>query len=88
MKHHEGVIYHDEDRGKGPFVLRQSGTSNFVTKIKTGYYSRFGSPAEAVELKEGWGNPAALSYQTMDKAIAAAKEAYRIEGYYFSIEIK
>ena len=88
MKHHEGVIYRKEDRGKGPFVLRQSGTSNFVTNINTSYYSRFGSPAEKVELQEGWGNPAALSFKTMDQAIAAAKEAYKIEGYYFSIEVK
>jgi len=88
MEHREGVIYRDEDRGKGPFVLRVSGTSDFVTGIKTGYYSRFGSPAEAVEVQAGWGNPAALSFQTMDKAIAAAEEAFRIEGCYLSVETK
>jgi hypothetical protein len=86
MNKDEGVIYHDEDRGKGPFMLRQGGTSNFVTSIRTNYYSRWGSPGEEVIFAKGWSNPAALSYQTMDEAIKAASEAYRIEGSYISIE--
>ncbi len=86
MDIHEGVTYQDGDRGKGPFLLRQGGTSNFVTNIRTNYYSRWGSPAEEVIFAKGWNNPVALSYQTMDEAIKAALEAYRIEGSYISIE--
>jgi hypothetical protein len=88
MSNLEGVIYHEKDREDGPFVLRQGGTNNFVTDITTDYYSRWGSPGEAVAFEGGWNNPASLSYPTMARAIEAATEAYRIEGFYIFIETK
>jgi hypothetical protein len=57
MSNLEGVIYHEKDREDGPFVLRQGGTNNFVTDITTDYYSRWGSPGEAVAFEGGWNNP-------------------------------
>jgi len=84
---HTGVTYCEEDRGKGPFIIRIGGTREFVSSIQTGYYSRFGSPAEKVTLVEGWDNPAILSYQTMDDAIKAAVQVWDIEGFHTSIEI-
>ena len=81
-----GVTYYDEDRGKGPFIIRIGGTREFVSSIQTEYYSRFGSPVERVTLVEGWDNPAILSYQTMDDAIRAAVQVWDIEGFHTSIE--
>jgi hypothetical protein len=81
-----GVTYYEEDRGKGPFIIRIGGTREFVSSIQTGYYSRFGSPEKKVTLVEGWDNPAILSYQTMDEAIRAAVQVWNIEGYHTTVE--
>jgi hypothetical protein len=86
MDIHEGVRYCEEDREAGPFVLRQAGTLNFVTSIRTNYYSRWGSPGEAVEIEVGWNNPSSLSYDTIERAIEAASQAHRISGVEIFIE--
>ena len=85
---YKGVMWHDEDRGKGPFILRQSGTSNFVIEINyhTIYYSRWGNPRQSVVFGEGWDNPKALTYKTMEKAIEAGRKVFEIEGIYVAVE--
>ena len=88
MNLYQGVIYHKEDIGNGPFILRQSGTNNFVTNITTNYYSRFGNPAAHVVFGKGWDNPSLLVYRTMEDAIEAAIAVYEIEGTFISIETK
>jgi hypothetical protein len=81
-----GITYYEDDRGKGPFIIRIGGTSKFVSNIQTGYYSRWGSPAKKVTLVEGWNNPSIRSYQTMDEEIEAAAQVRDIEGFYMSVE--
>jgi hypothetical protein len=83
-----GITYYEEDRGHGPFVLRQSGSNNFVTEINTSYYSRFGNPAESVVFGKGWDNPKNISFKTMKKALEAAEHVFRIEGIHISVEPK
>ncbi len=85
---HPGVTFYEDDRGKGPFMIRLGGTNEFVSDIRTGYYSRFGSPAQSVTLVEGWDNPAIRLYQTMDAALEAADLVWEIEGIHTSIEVK
>jgi len=84
---HPGVTFYEDDRGKGPFMIRIGGTREFVSNINTGYYSRFGVPANSVTLVEGWENPAIRTYQTMDEALAAADLVGEIEGFHTSIEV-
>ena len=85
---HPGVTFYEDDRGKGPFMIRLGGTNEFVSDIRTGYYSRFGSPAQSVTLVEGWDNPAIRLYQTMEAALEAADLVWEIEGIHTSIEVK
>ena len=83
----EGVYYNLDDKDKGPFTLRISGTTKFIKEINLTYYGRFGGPgSEEVHTCNGWENPEALSFETMHRAIEAAKHAHRIEGFYISIE--
>lgn len=84
---HPGVTFYEDDRGKGPFMIRIGGTSEFVSSIQTGYYSRFGVPADSVTIVEGWENPAIRSYQTMEAALEAADQVWEIEGRHTSIEV-
>lgn len=84
---HPGVTFYEDDRDKGPFKIRIGGTSEFVSNIHTGYYRRWGTPAEGVVLVEGWDNPAARIYKTMDEALAAADQVWDIEGFHTSIEL-
>ena len=85
---HPGVTFYEDDRDKGPFMIRLGGTNEFVSDIRTGYYSRFGSPAQSVTFVEGWDNPAIRLYQTMDAALEAADLVWEIEGIHTSIEVK
>tara|TARA_R110000824_G_scaffold252068_6_gene440734 strand:- start:248 stop:523 length:276 start_codon:yes stop_codon:yes gene_type:complete len=83
-----GITFYEDDRNKGPFIIRVGGTREFVSNIETGYYSRFGSPKKKVTLVEGWDNPGICSYQTMDEAIKAAVQVWNIEGFHTTIEVK
>ena len=83
---HPGVTFYEEDRDSGPFTIRMVGTNEFVSSIQDGYYSRWGSPGKGVTLVEGWENPKTMIFETMDKALKAADEVWRIEGIYISIE--
>ena len=82
-----GVTFNEDDRDDGPFMIRIAGTSKFVISIQTGYYSRFGSPANGVTLGEGRDNPAILSYQTMDEALEAASQVWKIDGCHTLVEV-
>ena len=84
----KSIFYNNEDRGKGPFILRQSGTSNFVSKVNIGYYGRFGTPGESACLVKGWDNPDIAIYSSLDLAIESANHVSRIEGIHISVEIK
>tara|TARA_B100000131_G_C17803139_1_gene486400 strand:- start:365 stop:637 length:273 start_codon:yes stop_codon:yes gene_type:complete len=87
MKYHKfGITYYEEDRGNGPFMIRVGGTNKFITKIQTGYYSRWGTPSKSVSMESGWDNKNNLRYQTMDEALKAAKQVWDIEGVHTSIE--
>ena len=70
-----------------PGVTFCGGTSEFVSIIRTSYYSRWGSPADSVTLVEGWENPAIIHYKTMDEALKAADQVWEIEGFHTSIEV-
>jgi|TARA_R110001583_G_C5489642_1_gene394640 hypothetical protein len=84
---YSGVTFYEEDRDNGPFTIRISGTKEFVSNIRDGYYSRWGSPGKCVTLVEGWDNPATIIYKTMDEAIRAATQVWEIEGLHTSIEV-
>ncbi len=83
---HPGVTFYEEDRECGPFMIRIGGTSEFVSSIQTGYYSRWGGPPEGVMIVEGWENPKILTFGTMDEALEAADKVWDIEGFHTSIE--
>jgi hypothetical protein len=84
---HPGVTFYEQDRNSGPFMIRIAGTSEFVSVIRTGYYSRWGSPGKSVTLVKGWDNPAMMIYQTMDLALEAAAQVWLIEARHTSIEV-
>ena len=83
---HPGVTFHEDDRDKGPFMVRIGGTNEFVSSIQSGYYSRWGSPEKDVTIVEGWDNPKSLKFDTMEAALIAADEVWDIEGFHTSIE--
>ena len=83
-----GVTYYEDDRGNGPFMVRAGGTNEFVSEIRSGYYSRFGSPGKSVTFVEGWDNPAIRTYQTLDAALVAANLVWEIEGMHTTVEVK
>ena len=74
---HPGVTFYEEDRGQGPFTIRIGGTSEFVSWIGQ----------SRVNIVEGWNNPKALQFSTMEEALRAADQVWDIEGYHTSIEV-
>jgi len=76
---HTGVTFYEEDRGNGPFIIRIGGTSDFVSLVDPHW-------AGGVEICEGWGNPKALMFGTMDEALKVADQVWDIEGFHTSIE--
>ncbi len=80
---HPGVTFYEDDRGKGPFSIRIGGTTEFVGKIVEIFQAW---PNGYVELCQGWDNPNALTFQTMDEALLAADKVWNIEGFHTSIE--
>ena len=76
---HTGVTFYEEDRENGPFMIRIGGTSDFVSFIDPHW-------AGGVEICQGWENPKALKYGTMDEALKAADQVWDIEGFHTSIE--
>lgn len=86
MQTHEGIIWYEKDKENGPFAIRQSGSSNFITKINTEYYSRFGSPCPKVTFEHGWDNPKIIKFSTLVDAVYMAKKAYEIEEIHLTVE--
>ena len=86
MNNVEGVNWYEEDKGRGPFILRKSGTTTFVSKIDSRYYSRFGTPSPSVDFVLGWDNPSIIRFGTLADAVYAAREVYKIEGFHISVE--
>lgn len=80
---HPGVTFYEDDRGQGPFKIRIGGTREFVSKIVDVFN---GWPDGNVEIVEGWDNPRALIFRTMDEALLAADKVWDIEGFHTSIE--
>lgn len=80
---HTGVTFFEEDRGNGPFMIRIGGTRDFVSKIVE-VFSAW--PNGYIETVEGWENPRALMFETLDKALIAADQVWDIEGFHTTIE--
>jgi hypothetical protein len=80
----EGVTWHEEDRDGGPFMVRVGGTSEFVSNIDPD--DERSSPPGNVEIVEGWDNPLALKYVSMEAAKDAGASVWEIEGFHTSIE--
>jgi len=80
-----GVTFYDDDRGNGPFMIRIGGTSEFVSEIDPDWERAV--PPGKVDLVEGWDNPNALRFDTMDDALEGGRQVVDIEGFHTSIEI-
>ena len=80
-----GVTFYDDDRGKGPFMIRIGGTSEFVSEIDPDWKRCW--PPGQVLMCEGWDSPAVMRFDTMDEALEAAAQVWDIEGFHTSIEI-
>ena len=80
---HPGVTFYEDDRGAGPFLLRIGGTREFVSKIVEVFQAW---PNGYVEVVEGWENPNALRFNTMDEALIAADQVWNIEGRHTAVE--
>jgi hypothetical protein len=81
---HTGVTFYEDDRDKGPFKIRIGGTNEFVTCIDPDY--PLCHPAGKVDLCVGWDNPESMVFLTMDEALSAADQVWKIEGFHTSIE--
>ena len=81
---HPGVTFFEDDRQRGPFLIRIGGTSEFVSDIDPDWKRCW--PPGKVEVVEGWENPRALKFDTMDAALEAADHVWDIEGFHTSIE--
>ena len=81
---HPGVTFYEDDRSGGPFMIRIGGTSDFVSDIDPDWKRCW--PPGKVDVCNGWDNPDALKFETMDDALAAADHVWNIEGYHTSIE--
>jgi len=79
-----GVYWSEDDRDKGPFVIRLGGTSEFVSNINP--HDEMSWPPGRVDFVKGWENSASLTYEEMDDAIKAASQVWDIEGFHTSVE--
>ena len=80
----EGVTWHEEDRDGGPFMVRIGGTRDFVSIIDPDCDRSW--PRGNVKIVEGWDNPLALKYASMEAAKAAGASVWEIEGFHTSVE--
>jgi hypothetical protein len=82
---HPGVTFYEDDRTRGPFKIRIGGTSEFVSEIDPDF--KLAWPPGQVVVVEGWDDPRALVYETMNAALEAADQVWDIEGFHTSIEV-
>jgi len=80
---HPGVTFYEDDRGKGPFMIRIGGTRDFVSKIVEIFQAW---PNGYVETVEGWENPGSLKFKTLEAALTAADQVWNIEGFHTNVE--
>jgi hypothetical protein len=80
----DGVEFDEDDRGRGPFAVRIGGTSDFVSAIDPDWPLAW--PPGRVQTVNGWGRPEALTFDSLDAAIAAALQVGDIEGCHCSVE--
>jgi hypothetical protein len=69
------IIYYEEDRNHGPFIIRVSGAREFVSRVDNRGIHYSEDPNEAIK------------YDYFDEAIEAAKEVYEQDDMQLSIEI-
>ena len=84
IKKYPGVSWSEDDRGKGPFMIRIGGTNEFVSKVNPD--DPRCSPPGSVDVVVGWNNPAALKFKTLERALKVADQVFQIEGFHNSIE--
>ena len=80
----EGVTWHEEDRDGGPFMVRISGTRDFVSIIDPDCDRSW--PRGNVKTVDGWDNPLAMKYNSLDEAKDAGASVWEIEGFHNSVE--
>jgi len=81
---HPGVTFYEDDRDKGPFVVRIGGTNEFVTNIDPN--DPLKCPTGRVDFCIGWDNPESMVFLTIEAALCAADKVWDIEGFHTSIE--
>ncbi len=69
------IIYYEEDRGSGPFIIRVSGAREFVSRVDN----------RGIHYSEDCNE--AIQYDDFDEAIEAAKEVFDKDHMHLSIEI-
>ena len=69
------IIYYEEDRNHGPFIIRVSGAREFVSRVDGRWMEYSKDPNEAIQ------------YGDFDTAIEAAKEVFKRDHMHLSIEI-
>jgi hypothetical protein len=80
----EGVTWHEEDRDGGPFMVRIGGTREFVSIIDPDCNRSW--PRGSVKTVDGWDNPLAMKYNSLDEAKDAGASVWEIEGFHNSVE--
>ena len=83
-KNYEGVYWNMTDSDHGPYGLRISGTSEFVSGIDPDDPSSM--PPGSITTVEGWDNPLVLNFDTLDEALEAGREAWIADNCHISVE--
>ena len=89
------IIYYEDDRNHGPFIIRVSGTREFVSRIKTSRAIRHRSfqllanrnvfRSKGIHYSDDPNE--AVQFDCFDAAIEAAKEVFEQDHMQLSIEI-
>tara|TARA_R110000824_G_scaffold193224_3_gene375583 strand:- start:316 stop:576 length:261 start_codon:yes stop_codon:yes gene_type:complete len=77
VQREEYVAHYDEgDDYQAPFIIRVSGTCEFVSEIH----------GRRIEFCEGWDNPGIVEFPTLEAALEAVDQVWELEPMHFSIE--
>ena len=78
------VNYYEDE--KGPFMIRVSGSNDFVSKIKT--LLQGGRIIHRIEFNDcGWDNPEqVMSFDTLEEALKTCDKVFLVDGQHYSIE--
>tara|TARA_R100000664_G_C2746981_1_gene134589 strand:+ start:284 stop:541 length:258 start_codon:yes stop_codon:yes gene_type:complete len=77
------IIYYEEDRNHGPFIIRVSGSREFVSRVDT---RRTCTIFDGILVYSEDPNEA-LQFDDLDEAIEVAKEVFEQDDMHLSIEI-